>query len=106
MQAITCPACGEADDLTGSRRPDGTLGVVCGACGHRWDRDVERRCALCGSTDLEYTPRALWEKGRGDQRTPAGRIDAYYCHHCGGRDVTGRNPVPGPADHTPSKRID
>lgn len=71
VPAITCPTCGEDDDLSGAPRPDGHLDLTCGACGHVWDRDAERRCKLCGSPDLEYAPKALWERGRGDQRTPA-----------------------------------
>lgn len=106
MPTIVCPSCGDDENLSGSRRPTGELEVTCLACDTRWDRDTERRCALCGSTDLEYTPRPLWEKGRGDQRTPAGRIAAYACWSCGGRDVTSARPVPGPAGHEPSRRFD
>lgn len=106
MPAITCPSCAEDDDLSGIRRPDGTLEITCLACGAVWERNAERRCKLCGSADLEYTPKPLWEKGRGEQRTPAGKIAAYYCHQCGGHNVTGRNPVPGPGNHSPSRRLD
>jgi hypothetical protein len=93
MATVTCLACGEDDDLTGTRRPDGELEITCGSCGARWKRDMRPRCRLCGSDDLAYTPKPLWEKGRGDQRTPAGRIDAYRCNACGGGDVTSSNPV-------------
>jgi hypothetical protein len=106
MPAVICPRCGEDDKLSGERRPDGTLEVTCLACGTVWDRDAERRCRVCGSDDLEYTPKALWEKGRGDQRTPAGEIAAYACWNCGGRDVTSSTPVPGPPDHQPSRRYE
>jgi len=95
MGIIICPECGEDDDLSGTRRMDGGLQITCAACDHVWDRDMRLRCGLCGSDDLSYAPKPLWEKGRGDQRTPAGRIDAYHCHACGGRDVTSSNPVPG-----------
>ena len=97
MPIITCPACGEDDDLAGSERPDGTLQITCGACGATWDRDMRPRWRLCGSDDLSYAPKPLWEKGRGDQRTPAGRIDAYQCHACNGWDVTSSNPIPAGA---------
>ena len=107
MPAIACPQCGEADDLAGTRQPDGSLEITCQACGAAWERgSKEPRCRLCGSDDLEYTTKPLWEKGRGEQRTPVGRIHAYYCHACGGRDVTSASPVPGPPDHTPSRRVD
>lgn len=106
MATIACPTCAEDDDLSGTRRPDGTLEITCLACGAVWDRDAERRCRLCGSADLEYTPKPLWERGRGEQRTPAGKIAAYACWSCGGRDVTSAAPVPGPPDHRPSRRYD
>ena len=70
------------------------IALTCDACGADWQRDPTARCGLCGSDVLIYTPKPLWEKGRGDQRTPAGRIDAYYCVDCGGRDVTSSNPIP------------
>lgn len=104
MPAIACPACNEEERLTGHRRADDTVEVTCDVCGAKWERGG-RRCGLCGSNDLGYAPRALWEKGRGDQHTPAGRIDAYRCHACGGFDVTSRNPRPGPPDYIPSRRI-
>lgn len=105
MPAIACPNCGEDDRLSGKRRPDDSVEITCEACGHVWERS-QHRCALCGSDDLAYTPKALWEKGRGDQRTPAGRIDSYRCHSCGGFDVTSSNPRPGPPDYVPSRRIE
>lgn len=91
MPAVVCPACQEAERLSGRRRPDDTVEVTCLACGEVWDRDAARRCNRCGSTDLVYAPRPLWAKGRGDQHTPAGRIDAYSCRQCGGHDVTASN---------------
>lgn len=94
MPLIQCPQCGEDDDLHARRGDDGPVTVVCGSCGHGWMRDSTLRCQLCGSTDLRYTPEPLWEKGRGDQRTPAGKIDQYACWTCGGRRVTSAEPVP------------
>lgn len=103
MPAICCPSCGEDEDISGQRRDDGSLEVACQACGTVWSRGGPPRCALCGSDDLAYSPKTVWEKARGDQRTPTGRIDAYNCYQCGGRDVTSPNPVPGPPDHVPSR---
>ena len=97
MPAVSCPSCGEAEDLTGERRPDGTLQITCHACETVWERHGDRRCRLCGSADLRYTPKPLWERGRGEQRTPAGQIPAYACWACGGTDVTGSNPRPASA---------
>lgn len=96
MSEVVCPACGEREDLRGNRRDDGLLQITCESCGTSWERDTHRRCRLCGSTDLAYNPKPLWEKGRGDQRTPAGQIPAYACHACGGHDVTSTNPGPAP----------
>jgi hypothetical protein len=98
---VVCPACGEAEELRGTRRDDGVLAITCETCGASWERDTQRRCKLCGSTDLEYTPKPLWEKGRGDQRTPAGKIPAYACWSCGGRDVTSATPRPAADGGTP-----
>lgn len=106
MPIIACPSCGEDDELSGDRQADGSLRITCLSCGTSSSRDADRRCRLCGSQDLEYTPKPLWEKGRGDQRTPAGRIDAYACWHCGGRDVTSDNPRPAPPGHRPSQQFD
>jgi hypothetical protein len=96
---IACPGCGEQKNISGERR-DGRILMTCGRCGETWERDTRPRCRLCGSDNLEYTPRPLWEKGRGDQHTPAGRFDAFACHDCGGYDVTSSNPRPGAESDT------
>lgn len=88
--SISCPSCGEAKLLSGSRDGD-VITMSCGACGHGWDRDTRPSCKHCGSHDLVYTPKPLWEKGRGNQQTPAGRFDAYACNACGELDVTKRS---------------
>lgn len=90
--SISCPSCGRDDALQGSRDGD-VIHAECGSCGHTWDRQLSPRCAICGSQRVTYAPRPLWEKGRGDQRTPAGRIDSYTCADCGGVDVTSANPI-------------
>jgi len=95
MLLIACPRCGEEDRIAGTPDEAGVIRMSCEACGAAWERDVRLRCRLCGSENLLYTPRPLWEKGRGDQHTPAGRFDAYACGDCGGRDVTSGRPLPG-----------
>ena len=95
MLQIRCPQCGEEEMLSGRPNDDSSITVTCGVCGEVWSRDPRLRCRLCGSDNLEYTPRPLWERGRGQQRTPAGRFDAYACLACGGHDVTGRALDPG-----------
>ncbi|HUG75400.1 MAG TPA: hypothetical protein VMM81_06995 [Acidimicrobiia bacterium] len=91
MRDIACPECGEQELLTGIRRDD-AIAVECGACGAAWTRDTTMKCGLCGSERVAYAPKPLWERGRGEQRTPAGRIDSYSCSDCGGYDVTSANP--------------
>ncbi len=88
MVDVACPACGERLRLEGSRQDDGTIALRCLACEAAWTRDPTLRCVGCGSDDLRYTPKPLWERGRGDQRTPAGRIDAYACNACRRTDAT------------------
>lgn len=107
MALVICPNCGEADDLRGDHRSDGVTEVTCERCGTVWERHSERRCGLCGSKDLEYTPKPLWERGRGEQRTPAGEIPAYACWTCRSRDVTSDNPTPPrPPHHRSDDAID
>jgi hypothetical protein len=65
LPEISCPSCGETEHLRGRRETKGLV-ITCDACGARWERDVRRRCRLCGSEDLRYTPQPLWERGRGD----------------------------------------
>jgi Zn ribbon nucleic-acid-binding protein len=93
MSFVACPRCGETEQLRGERDGD-VIRLTCAACGFGWMRDTTKRCRLCGSDNLTYTPKPLWEKGRGDQRTPAGRIDAWYCYDCGARDATSDEPIP------------
>lgn len=90
---LSCPACGEAERLEGSRRGE-IIALSCLACGIEWERDTTRRCKLCGSDNLRYRPNPLWEKGRGEQHTPAGKITSYACNDCSGLDVTSSNPKP------------
>lgn len=96
MPIVTCPACGEDEDLAGAR--DGAwIAITCGACGATWDRDTVPTCALCGSQDLQAVPTStLQEKGRGDQWAPSGIRIAWYCWDCTGTDVTSSSAVPGP----------
>jgi hypothetical protein len=95
MTEVSCPSCGEEERLRGRPGEQEVVVLECEVCGVSWDRDARPRCRLCGSDDLRYAPEPLWERGRGEQRTPAGRRDAYDCYACGGRDVTSSDPQPG-----------
>lgn len=100
MPLVACPACGEDDDLTGTRSHDDRLQLTCGRCGSTWDRDLVPTCGLCGSTDLEAAQREVLDvHGRGSMTTPMGLRIAYRCWGCGGRDVT--SPTPTPASDLP-----
>ncbi len=101
MPLVTCPGCGEDEQLIGRSVTDGDGAerreLTCERCGTTWDRDVVPTCRLCRSTDIEGIPTStLQEKGRGDQWAPSGVRLAYYCWSCRGADVTSSSPRPGP----------
>lgn len=96
MPIVTCPSCGEDEDLEGHATTNG-IGITCGACGATWDRDTTPSCSLCGSTDLQGVPTStLREAGRGEQWAPSGVRIAWFCWACSGHDVTSPTPIPGP----------
>jgi hypothetical protein len=102
MPSVSCPTCGEDEELRGRSAHDADVGrerreLTCERCGTTWDRDVVPTCGLCGSVDVQGIPTStLQEKGRGDQWAPSGVRLAYYCWACRGADVTSSNPLPGP----------
>ena len=80
---LRCPACGEADQLDGSR--DATsehISIVCGACGFTWNRDPSPTCAQCGSNDMFAAVAAIIEKGRGTQLSVVGSRIVSLCEAC------------------------
>ena len=78
---ISCPMCGEAEDLRGTR--DGsTIVMTCRECGHGWTRDLTPRCPTCQSTDVETVPLAILEKGRGTQLSVVGTRPIHLCYVC------------------------
>lgn len=96
MPNVTCPGCGEDEDLRG-QQTSGGITITCGRCGVTFERNTTPTCALCGSTDLQAVPTStLREAGRGDQWAPSGVRIAWYCWVCSGHDVTSPNPEPGP----------
>lgn len=81
MSIVSCPVCGEDEDLTGE--PDGaTIAVRCGACAHRWVRDPSPTCRRCGRRDLRAVKRAVWERARGEQLSVVGASTVYLCPDC------------------------
>lgn len=96
MPQVSCPACGEDEELAG-RREDERILLTCERCGAAWDRDTRPTCRLCGSEELEAVPTStLEDAGRGAQRTPSGIRLVHYCWSCRGDDVTSSSPRPGP----------
>jgi hypothetical protein len=80
---LSCPGCGEGDDLSGSRDGDWII-VICGACGASWKRDPSPRCAECGGDDLQGVPLAIVEKSRGTQLSVVGTRTVHLCSVCDG----------------------
>ena len=82
---ISCPECGEADVLVGTRASDG-VEVVCASCGHRWLRGGAKRCPTCGA-DLRTVPLAILEKSRGTQLSMVGTRPVDLCPACDADDL-------------------
>jgi ribosomal protein S27AE len=78
---LSCPECGEGDDLAGVRDED-RITVTCGACGVSWDRDPSPRCSKCGGDDLQSVPLAIVEKARGTQLSVVGTRTIHLCSAC------------------------
>lgn len=96
MPVVSCPSCGEEEELAGERDGE-TIVLTCGVCETSWDRDTRLVCGLCGSEDIEgIATSTLQEAGRGAQRTPSGIHLVYYCWSCSGNDVRSSSPLPGP----------
>lgn len=78
---LTCPGCGEAEDLSGTRHDEG-IELTCGRCGHRWTRDLIPSCPTCGGADVETVPLAIVEKSRGTQLSVVGTRPVVLCYSC------------------------
>ena len=78
---ITCPRCGEAEELSG-RRAETSVRMSCDVCGHQWERSLAPTCPTCGSTDLQTVPLAIVEKSRGTQLSIVGTRPIDLCSSC------------------------
>lgn len=78
---ISCPICGEAEKLTGRRRPD-HIDISCASCGQTWARPTAPRCAQCGGDDLQEVPLAIVERSRGTQLSVVGIRIVHLCSTC------------------------
>lgn len=78
---ITCPICGETEELAG-RRIEDQIEITCGNCGQTWQRPTTPICAHCGGADLQAVPLAIVEKSRGTQLSVVGIRIIHLCTHC------------------------
>ena len=78
---VSCPRCGETDQLLGRRRND-VIALRCEACGQEWERDPSPRCASCEGNELVAAVAAIVEKGRGTQLSVVGTRVVHLCVHC------------------------
>lgn len=78
---ISCPGCGETEELSGEQTDD-VITITCGSCHTVWQRDPRRRCPRCGSHDLYAAPVAVIEKSRGSQLSIVSTTAEYLCWTC------------------------
>lgn len=83
---ISCPICGEAEQLTGARSGD-HITITCGGCGQEWDRPTKPTCPQCGGADLQPVPLAIVEKSRGTQLSVVGIRIVHLCNGCDASDI-------------------
>lgn len=78
---ISCPNCGEDEDLVGNRHGE-TITVTCQKCDTIWDRDQQRRCPTCGRDDVREARQAIVEKSRGTQLSMTSLRPVWLCPDC------------------------
>jgi hypothetical protein len=78
---ISCPECGESENLSGARSGD-AVSMNCEECGAAWERRLTKRCATCGSEDLQTVPLAIVERSRGTQLSVVGTRSVDLCSVC------------------------
>ena len=81
MDDLTCPRCGEADDLLGAERGGGIV-ITCQQCNTEWERDFTPRCGTCGSEEVRLAFQVLVEKSRGTQLSMQSLRRVYLCPEC------------------------
>ena len=80
---ISCPACGEQDELRGEPR-GAKIALVCEKCDAEWVRDPAARptCERCGGTDMREAVQAVVEKSRGTQLSIQSFRQLWLCPTC------------------------
>ena len=81
MSDLTCPACGEDEQLNGAPEGEG-IRITCETCGTDWFRDPSPRCDRCGGDDLEAAIKAIVEKSRGSQLSIVATQVIHLCRSC------------------------
>lgn len=100
---ISCPQCGEDDDLCGARRED-VIVITCGQCGLHWERDPSPRCPTCDRTDVRAAVQAVLDKSRGTQLSIQSLRVVYLCPECDAERLADWNTTnsPIPPDELPA----
>jgi hypothetical protein len=80
---VSCPECGEKENLAGSSFADG-IRMSCEECGAGWNRLLVKKCPTCGGDDLQTIPLAIVEKSRGTQLSVVGTRPVHLCTLCDG----------------------
>jgi uncharacterized Zn finger protein len=80
---LSCPRCGEAEDLAGERR-EASIWIRCGRCAHEWPRDTDV-CPRCGRRSIADRREPLLQKARGTQQSIVGFRIVQECWACGYR---------------------
>jgi hypothetical protein len=78
---ITCPHCGEGENLAGGPGPQG-IQITCESCGASFPRYAAVSCATCGGAELVQRPRALTQYSRGTQLSITSWNQALLCMSC------------------------
>jgi hypothetical protein len=82
VQEFMCPNCGESEDLSGSKSPEG-IRIRCARCDTSWLRDAEAQtCVTCGGAELVQHQRALTQFSRGTQLSIVGLVPVLLCPIC------------------------
>ena len=88
MDDLTCPGCGEDDNLSGRRDGDPgqpgakSITVTCGSCELSWVRDLAPRCPTCGTDEVRTALQSIVEKSRGTQLSIQSMRVVYLCPTC------------------------
>ena len=83
MTTFSCPTCGEAERLRGTREGE-AIRITCEACGQVWTRDRDA-CPACGRRTIADLREPLFQKARGTQQSIIGYLIVQECYSCGHR---------------------